>query len=383
MPVETYMVIDRRHDHGLRVPRPDLSVAIGTPNACSACHADRDSAWAAARVREWYGRDAKGYQTFAPALHAGRSGSVDAAQRLAALVRDAEQPAVARATALAELRHFPGPQALGAVRLGVADVDPLVRREALTALDSMPLAQRVPLATPLLADPVRGVRIEAARLLAAVPLQSVPAEIRPRLESGWREWMAAQRIDADRPEARVNLGTFHAERGDAGAAESELRQAMRMRPDFVPAYVNLADVLRASGRDADGERVLRQGLAASPSAADLRHSLGLLLVRRGRNDAALVELEKAAGLRPEEARYAYVLAIALNSTGDSARALAALAAAHERHPGDREILWALATISRDAGRSAAAAGYAAKLLQLDPGDAAARRLADEIGARPE
>lgn len=38
MPVRIYMVVDQRHDHGFRVPRPDLSAKIGTPNACNDCH---------------------------------------------------------------------------------------------------------------------------------------------------------------------------------------------------------------------------------------------------------------------------------------------------------------------------------------------------------
>ena len=40
MPETTYMAIDARRDHSFRVPRPDLSVKFGTPNACSACHVD-------------------------------------------------------------------------------------------------------------------------------------------------------------------------------------------------------------------------------------------------------------------------------------------------------------------------------------------------------
>ena len=43
MPTTTYMVIDPRHDHSLRVPRPDLSVEFGTPNPCTGCHTDRDA----------------------------------------------------------------------------------------------------------------------------------------------------------------------------------------------------------------------------------------------------------------------------------------------------------------------------------------------------
>ena len=47
MPRATYMVVDPRRDHSMRVPRPDASVTLGVPNACNSCHTDRDAQWAA------------------------------------------------------------------------------------------------------------------------------------------------------------------------------------------------------------------------------------------------------------------------------------------------------------------------------------------------
>jgi tetratricopeptide (TPR) repeat protein len=38
MPQTTYMDVDPRRDHSFRVPRPDLSVSLGMPNACTRCH---------------------------------------------------------------------------------------------------------------------------------------------------------------------------------------------------------------------------------------------------------------------------------------------------------------------------------------------------------
>ncbi len=38
MPGRTYMELDFRRDHSLRIPRPDLSVEFDTPNACTGCH---------------------------------------------------------------------------------------------------------------------------------------------------------------------------------------------------------------------------------------------------------------------------------------------------------------------------------------------------------
>jgi hypothetical protein len=55
MPTRTYMVVDIRHDHSFRIPRPDLSVKLGTPNACNDCHRDKPATWAAAAIETWHG----------------------------------------------------------------------------------------------------------------------------------------------------------------------------------------------------------------------------------------------------------------------------------------------------------------------------------------
>ncbi|HYL57719.1 MAG TPA: cytochrome c3 family protein, partial [Candidatus Acidoferrales bacterium] len=99
MPARTYMVVDERRDHSIRIPRPDLSVKLGTPNACNHCHANKPAEWAAATVAKWYGHAPMGYQKFAETLHAGLLGEPGAAHSLEALVADVEQPAIARASA--------------------------------------------------------------------------------------------------------------------------------------------------------------------------------------------------------------------------------------------------------------------------------------------
>ena len=40
MPERDYMVVDPRRDHSIRIPRPDLSDALDSPNACGSCHGD-------------------------------------------------------------------------------------------------------------------------------------------------------------------------------------------------------------------------------------------------------------------------------------------------------------------------------------------------------
>jgi predicted CXXCH cytochrome family protein len=350
MPERTYMVVHARRDHSFRVPRPDLTARLGVPNACAACHAEKPASWAAERVRAWYGHDPKGLQDFADTLHAARADAADAEPRLAALVRERAQPAIARATAAAELAGRLGPASLAAVGEALLDPDPLVRDGALEALGGLPLEPRWALASPLLADPVRAVRIRAAGLLAGSAARRLFATDRADLERATEEYIAAQRLDADQPEAQANLGNLWAARGDAGRAERAFRAAIELDRRWVPAYVDLADLLREAGRDPEGEEILRAGLARAPDSAPLHHGLGLLLVRRSNLAAALPELARAATLAPREARFSYVYAVALEQSGRGGEALAVLDAALARTPGDRALNELRAAWRRARGR---------------------------------
>ena len=354
MPERTYMTVDGRRDHSLRVPRPDLSIAIGTPNACTGCHRDRPAQWAADAVARWTdGRPRPAH--YGQALDAGRRDLANAEAQLVSLAGDGTAPAIARATAVTLLRHR-SIASIQALERAAADPEPLIRLAAVVAADSLSLDSRLSLLGRLLTDPRRAVRIDAARALADAPAERLTPEQRAALDHGLAEYRRAQEINADRAEAQVNLGLLADRRRDPDAARQAYERAISLDPAFVPAYVNLADSYRARDQDVRGEQLLRQGLGRVPEAPALHHALGLLLVRRGRTAEALIELGRAAELAPSSARYAYVYGVALNSTGAAARALAVLQAAHERHTGDPDILAALATISRDRGDRAAARG---------------------------
>ena len=85
MQARDYMVVDPRHDHSFRVPRPDLSAKLGTPNACNNCHRDQSPQWAAAAVERWHGPNRKGFQNYAEAFHAAWTEQPDAEKLLAAV----------------------------------------------------------------------------------------------------------------------------------------------------------------------------------------------------------------------------------------------------------------------------------------------------------
>jgi predicted CXXCH cytochrome family protein len=375
MPERTYMVVDPRHDHGFRIPRPDLSERFGISNSCNDCHADQDAAWAAAAIERWHGPERKGFQTWTEALAAVRDDSEQAAPLLLELARAPGVPAIVRATALEALARHPSHEAAGAAQRGLADPDPLVRLAALRTLLSLPVEQSWQLAHGLLDDPVHGVRLEAASLLAAMPPDQLAPADRQRLSRAIDDYVAAQRLNADRPENRVNLGSLYAQQGQAAAAEVEYLAARALDPGFVPTYVVLAQLYAGQGRDADAERLLREALTAMPADAELHLALGLNLVRQGQSTEALPEIARASEIDPSNARYAYIHGIALNSTGRTDEALDTLEASYARHPADRDILLALVTINRDAGRFAAALMWADRLVAVDP---QGRALRDEI-----
>ena len=332
-------------------------------------------------MQKWYGHRPQGAQRFAATLHGAERRSAEAGPALGALAGDASQPPIARATALESLAGFPSQDTLAMLRRGLTDVDPLVRRASLTAATSLPPDQRLSARwRPLLDDPVRTVRIEAALALANVPAQSYSPAQRESFDRAAAEFEAMQRYNADRPEARTALGGFLAQRGRDGDAEREYRAALAMEPRFVPAYVNLADLRRAQARDADAEAVLREGLKRVPDSAALHHSLGLALVRLKRTPEALRELERAAKLAPDDAGFAYVYAVALHSSGKARDALREVDRALALHPDDRDLLVAGATLSRDAGDLAAARRYVQRLAERYPRDPQVARLAQELAA---
>ena len=378
MPTTNYMVVHARHDHSMRVPRPDLSVALGTPNACNHCHTDQTPQWAAQQVEAWYGHPAPSWQRYGPALAAARAGRPGADTLLAEVIRDPDQPAIARATALQALGAYPTRGAFGLLQEGLGSQDPLERLGALAAIEG--LDQRgAALAIAPLWDDVRAIRIEAARQVASIPQAQLPEAVRNQLSAGIAEYIAVQTFNAERPEAQVNLAGLYAELTRPGEAEAAYREAIRLQPDFIPAYANLAQFMSSAGRETEADGVLRSGLERHPKTAALTHALGLSLVRQKRLEEALPRLADAAVQDPDSPRYAYVYAVALQSAGRLDESLGILAQAAERHPGNTEILLALTTFNRDAGRREQALIHARKLQALMPGNSSLDALVRELG----
>ena len=132
------MGIDGRRDHSFRVPRPDLSSKIGTPNACTDCHLDKTADWAAEVLETKFPDSQHRNPHYGEVFASVRGGSSEFGENLLAIADQPSYPAIVRATALDLLMRNPDP--LLAERAGdfLNDPDPLVRSAAVSTQRNAP-----------------------------------------------------------------------------------------------------------------------------------------------------------------------------------------------------------------------------------------------------
>jgi len=351
MPKRTYMVVDPRRDHSLRVPRPDLSVSLGTPNACNDCHnkPHETPQWAADKVVAWYGEQRPDDPHYAPALAAGRQMDPAAADDLGKLVKRRATPDIVRATALSLLATYPGQPAARATEECLTHASPLVRAAAIRGFAASQPGQVLQTLAPALNDPVRTVRITAATRLAAVRPQLLTRTQRESLQRAIAEYEDSQQLNADRAAAHLNLGNLYQDLGRHQDAQSAFRTAIRLEPYLAGPRSNLALLLERTGGDREAVRRLRseelkllaRDVGHFPDNPWLQERYGLLLYLMDRPREAQSALEAAARLAPHAQRVRLELTLLYEkneqweSALESARELLRLS---PDDPGSRAIL---------------------------------------------
>ncbi len=332
MAEKTYMQVDRRFDHSLRIPRPAFSAKVGAPDVCTSCHKDKSPAWAESEIQTRFGPPKADFHDYGEAFAQARLGDQASATKLIAILSDSARPAIVRATAAQELAPYLTAESVSVLEWAISDKSAEVRAAVVGALESTPVEIKLKLVTTLLNDPVLGVRIEAAKVMASVPHAKFPQEGLQSMERASAEYLQSQFVNAESPQAQTNVGTFYAAKGKAREAEKAYRLAIQLESNFVPAYVNLADLLRQMGRDNEGRIVLQEAIQCVPNNAETHFALGLLEVRLGEKKQALKELKSAVRLQPDNPRFAYVHIVALLDLGKKNEARKAIAIAKGRFP---------------------------------------------------
>jgi len=368
MPERTYMVIDPRRDHSIRIPRPDLSDKLKSPNACTKCHSDKSNKWAADWCQTWYGDPDRNGVHYGEVFWTGRQAYPEALPGLLRLAEDPESAPMVQATAISLLQNYQDASIIPILRKSLSNPDPLIRYAAVSSLFNADENTLLELAIPRLSDSVRLIRITAAFQLARVPAQYLgKAGIRQR-EEVLKEYISTQMINADHPSAHMNLGILAMNQGDYQSAEACYKEAVSIEPALTTAYINLADLYRVMNRDQEGEQILRDAIERGPDMAAVNYALGLNLVRRSAHDEAMKYLEQAAMMEPENARYAYVYSVGLHSTGKQHEAITFLMDALKENPYDRDLLYSLSTFNHELGNREQAINYAERLVEYYPAD---------------
>lgn len=376
-PERNYMIVDPRRDHSFRIPRPDLSVKYDTPNACNKCHTGKDSRWAENIVNKWYGKKRKKDRYFTEVFFKARKGDSNAEKQLVAIANDKSNPAIIRATAI-QMIQGTEPGSGNAIMTAVKDKDPLVRVYAADRLLNMPMAQRIDLAFDLLVDPIRTVRVQAARAVADLPMAQLTAEQNAYINKGLAEYYQAQQTIADTPGGQLNLGVVYAKQKKFDEAEQSYLEAIRLDPSFLPARFNLSNLYNALGENESAVNVLREGIKIAPKQGELYYSLGLLLAEEQQLEGAAKELKKAAELITDRPRVYYNYGLILQNLNRRVEAKSALGKAYQLNANDPDITYALVIFYAQQKDWQQALPYAQKLVSLLPDRPEPKKLLSDI-----
>ncbi|WP_062064990.1 tetratricopeptide repeat protein [Cellvibrio sp. OA-2007] len=360
MPSTNYMVVDGRRDHSIRIPRPDLSDALGAPNACVNCHQNKTNPWAATALQGWLAQQDKSLPAhYGQTIHAAQQRQASAEPALIKLINSptsAAAPALVQATALTLLP--PTAASLASAQQKLTAKEPLIRKAAVSFFAALPAAQRLDYLLPLAKDKAKVVRLEVARLLAEINSQNLNKDVQAQLGKLFAEYIQAQQVNADTPEAQMNLGIFYTRQQNLTAAKTAYELAIKLSPQFANAYLNLADLYRMQGLEAAAQKSLQTGIAINPTNAALHYALGLSLIRQKNYIAAEKALHRATELDSTNLTYLQAHALTLEQLGRRPDAINLLINAPEQR---RDNLSLLVTYLKKENRLEEAQLYTKKL----------------------
>lgn len=407
MPRTTYMEVDPRHDHSFRVPRPDLSVSTGTPNACTACHVD-DSKLAANEnrrtlkqyldwiiaaetgdeaveeelkrvdqqmldaVKKWYPAESSLPKTqYYEDLAVGLSSQSNVLNRLA---RDATAPSIIRSSAILatgnDVDSFENALEM------VEDSDTQLKVAAIRRLtgflsifsERAPEASRIVL--PLLSNQSKQVRLEAVTFAMSMPPdlrnQVASASQRTAYQEGLKEYEDFLRLNQDRAGGQMMLGSFFEQTQRIDRARGAYERAIEMNGAMAGPRSRLAGLIEQQAAAKESAGLDRQAVAQR--AATLRKEEHELLKR---------DLKLSEDI-PENHILHYRFAMSCLLQRDYSLAKEHLLECLKQLPDDENYLYAAAAVFGQTDDKNQAKIFVNRLLKLDPNNAAYQQLAREL-----
>jgi len=346
MPQTAYMTIDNRRDHSIRIPRPDLSLVSGSPNACNKCHTDKSVNWAAENFTSWYAKKLPEEKNYAELLYKISKFTSESESSLYDLLVSKKYPAIIKAAAVERFNIFSSNRITDQVLLLSSNNNVNVRLNALRAIGNLAPERVVPLIGAMLQDSIKAIRLEAVFILSPYKSQ-LGDDAKPKFEAALKEYLAAQESLSHRPEGFLNRGIILAQTGSVDEAAQLYLKGIKLFSKFIPFYINLADVYRAQNKATLSKEYIDKGLNIQPGNADLHYAAGLWYIREKDVTHGIAELHKAAALNPSGASIVYGYAISLFSTGKPKDAIIVLENYLAKNGNNPQVLDGLISISQD------------------------------------
>jgi len=301
-----YMGNDFRRDHSFRIPRPDQSVAYGTPNACSECHTDKSEQWSADWVVKWYGKERIPHFSDYLLLSNQEVLKPEDRKKLDVFINDLNYPAIARSTVISNLNYADAGQFEHLIT-ALADSSALVRYNALMQFRGMSAPDRTSIARKHLNDSTRLVRIGCAQLLVGFDGADWGEAEKLNMYKAKEEMEEMLFGNADFSTGRLQLGDYFMQSNDIKAAITHYEIALKKDSLLLPVYTNLATAYSIDKQTDKALETLNTWIEKDPDAGRPYYLRALLNFELGNNDIAVEDLTMAIALNPQDIRSIYNL----------------------------------------------------------------------------
>ena len=379
MPGKTYMGNDLRHDHSFRVPRPDLSVKFGTPNACNNCHKDKTAQWAADVVEKRYGPKRKYH--FADDLVPGSQLDPNSEAHLTKLLADTSVPAIIKATAANYLGSISTQSSMNTLINCLKNKDAQIRYEDLRSLINFSPGQYVNEMAPLLNDKVRAVRIAAADLFTNVPKENIPSSFFTAYTRATAELNNYLLYQADFAHGNISIADYFMRINDTKNAEKFYWRALHKDSLANLPRINLSVLYNSEGRNKEALDVLETAAKVDNKNAQVFYDMALLQNEMNNKAAALLNFEKAYQLKIKDPRLYYNYGLLLQQAGNSHKAIQVLETGLKIDNSSISINYALAYVYLQNRQLQKATEYANVLKKFAPDNPDYQQLFSMLGIK--
>lgn len=356
-----YMGVDYRRDHSFRIPRPDLTISLGVPNACNSCHDDKSPEWAQGYITEWYGKSRPAH--YGSVIAAGQDADTAALDGLIAIANASADlyPIMVRATALSLLGVYGSDKALNALKLHFTDEDPVMRHTAVRNFHPQTLDTFRASFVPMLYDSVKAVRAEAANQLSQLPPEAFDTAWIRVYGDALAEYEHAMEFVADFPTGSYNLANLYYKKGNLAEAEKLYKKAIRTDNEFYPAKINLAMLYNSEEHNEKAEQLFREVIRDFPEQSEVYYSLGLLLAEMNKLPESAEMLEEAGRRMPGRSRIFYNLGLIYQYMNEPGKAEQNLLRAAEKEPENQNFIYALVDFYTKTGKKQKAFKWSSRM----------------------